>query len=167
MGNRKAFNRYLTDRAGQLSENYIYLKTKSIIMRTGLILLLFSNFFISSMAQLSLTVEINNLSNNTGKVLLELLDGKEQRLLALSAKIEDNTCIFVISDLKPGKYAFKYFHDENVNKELDTNWMGVPSEGFGFSNNAKIKFGPPSFSDMIFDVNENTKVECLPTYINF
>lgn len=136
-------------------------------MRILLILVLLSNFVISSVAQLSLRVEIENLSNNTGKVLLELLDDKEERVRALSEIIENNKCIIVISDLKPGKYAFKYFHDENENEELDMNWIGMPTEGFGFSNNAKIKFGPPSLDEMIFELKENTKVECIPAYIKF
>jgi len=133
-------------------------------MRIGLILLLFSNFFISSMAQLSLTIEIDNLSNSKGKVLVELIDSKEERVRGVSEKIVNNKCIIVISDLKPGQYAFKYFHDENENKELDTNWIGMPTEGFGFSNNAKGRFGPPPLSAMIFDLKENIKQKCIPLY---
>ena len=48
-------------------------------------------------------------------------------------------------DLPEGEYAISLFHDENGNKELDTNFIGIPKEAFGFSNNALGLMGPPSF----------------------
>jgi len=41
-----------------------------------------------------------------------------------------------------GKYAVSVFHDENSNGKLDTNFLGIPREGVGASNNAKGHFGP-------------------------
>lgn len=41
-------------------------------------------------------------------------------------------------------------HDENTNGKLDTNWIGIPAEGYGFSNDAKALLGAPSFSDASF-----------------
>ena len=46
-------------------------------------------------------------------------------------------------DLAPGRYALSAFHNENDNGELDTNLLGVPSEGYGFGNDASAAFGPP------------------------
>ncbi len=46
--------------------------------------------------------------------------------------------------LPTGTYALALIHDENGNGKLDT-MMGIPREGFGFSNNPAIRFGPPSF----------------------
>ena len=37
------------------------------------------------------------------------------------------------------------YHDENDNQKLDRNEMGIPSEGYGFSNGATAKYGPPQF----------------------
>ena len=51
-----------------------------------------------------------------------------------------------IHDLPPGRYAVNAFHDENGNAELDTNMLGLPSEGFGFANDAMGVMGPPSFA---------------------
>jgi len=48
-------------------------------------------------------------------------------------------------ELPPGAYALSLIHDENGNGRLDTR-LGIPREGFGFSNNPHIWFGPPSFS---------------------
>jgi len=49
-------------------------------------------------------------------------------------------------DIPPGKYAMAVIHDENMNGKLDTNWMGVPTEDCGFSNNATGVLGAPPFS---------------------
>jgi uncharacterized protein (DUF2141 family) len=51
-------------------------------------------------------------------------------------------------NLAPGDYAVQLFHDENNNGKMDTNLFGIPSEGFGFSNNARASFGPPAFAQM-------------------
>lgn len=50
-----------------------------------------------------------------------------------------------VGDLPSGDYAVALFHDENGNGRLDTRF-GLPVEGFGFSNNPRILFGPPSFA---------------------
>jgi uncharacterized protein (DUF2141 family) len=47
--------------------------------------------------------------------------------------------------LAPGRYAVAVMHDENANNELDTNMLGIPTEGYGFSRDATGWFGPPSF----------------------
>ena len=48
-------------------------------------------------------------------------------------------------DVPPGAYALSVIHDENGNGRLDTR-LGIPREGFAFSNNPRIWFGPPSFN---------------------
>ena len=135
------------------------------------------NFLISCILSLSISfslsgqvvlkVYISELKNNDGIVLLELRDGNEKFVKGLSQEIQKNSCVFVIRDLKPGKYSFKFFHDENKNKELDTNWLGIPKEGIGFSNNAKATFGPPSFDETVFEIKGNTVKKCLPHYYSF
>jgi uncharacterized protein (DUF2141 family) len=54
------------------------------------------------------------------------------------------SCDFV--DILPGTYALAVIHDENMDGKLNTKWFGIPTEGYGFSNNAKATFGPTSFS---------------------
>jgi uncharacterized protein (DUF2141 family) len=55
--------------------------------------------------------------------------------------------------LRPGTYALAIFHDENGNKKLDT-FLGIPREGFGFSRNPVVRFGPPRFGQAGFEVGE-------------
>jgi len=128
-----------------------------------LFLLLFSPFI--SISQIALTVNIEQLRNNKGKLLLELNNENEEVIKGFSEVITNNKSVIVINDLKPGKYAFKYFHDENNDEKLNTNFMGIPKEGYGFSNNASGKFGPPSFEKMIFEVSQSDTVKCIPSYI--
>jgi uncharacterized protein (DUF2141 family) len=50
-----------------------------------------------------------------------------------------------IFQVPPGRYAAVVIHDENSNMKLDRNFLGIPKEGFGFSNNPRVIFSAPSF----------------------
>jgi len=108
-----------------------------------------------SFPQFSLTIEIDGLRNNSGQIHLELNNEKKEQVAGITKIISSNKCIIVFENLKPGKYAFKFFHDENKNEKLDVNWLGIPKEGFGFSNNPSMKFGPPSFKNTLFDLTDS------------
>jgi uncharacterized protein (DUF2141 family) len=56
-----------------------------------------------------------------------------------------------IAGLAPGAYALSVIHDENQNGRLDT-FAGIPREGFGFSRNPTIRFGPPRFDQVRFEL---------------
>lgn len=111
-----------------------------------------------------LVIEISGLRNNEGVIQLELTDEAENVVKTVSAEIDNKKSSIILSDLSNGSYAFKYFHDENSNKTLDTN-MGIPQEGYGFSNNASSTFGPPNIEAMIFEYNKPMKMECTITYL--
>ena len=49
------------------------------------------------------------------------------------------------NNIPDGHYALAVYHDENLNGVLDVNDIGIPKEGYGFSRDARSKFGPPSF----------------------
>ena len=118
-----------------------------------------------NLAQNDITVKIVQLRNDKGHLLLELNDVNKETIGAHSEKIKDSVSIVVLKDLKPGKYAFKYFHDENDDEKLNTNFIGMPKEGFGFSNNAKGTFGIPAFEKMLFEVTKSDTLICIPTYM--
>ncbi len=48
--------------------------------------------------------------------------------------------------LPPGKYAVVVLHDENKDEKLDRNFLGIPTEGFGFANNPRVFLTAPSFA---------------------
>ena len=62
------------------------------------------------------------------------------------------TVAAVLTAPAPGRYGVKLFHDVNGDGKMDTNIVGFPTEPFGFSNDAPIRLGPPSFADAAFDI---------------
>lgn len=62
-----------------------------------------------------------------------------------------NGPVLVFRHVAPGTYAVSLFHDQNSNGRLDKA-LGIPREGYGFSRNAPVRFGPPSFADARFAV---------------
>ena len=58
--------------------------------------------------------------------------------------------------LPEGKYAIALFIDKNKNNKIDKNFLGIPKEQFGFSNNAMGKLSAPSFEEAMFEVKGNT-----------
>lgn len=72
---------------------------------------------------------------------------------ALKHSIPANTPNLRLEYLPYGSWAVSVIHDENGNARLDT-FAGIPREGFGFSRNPRIGFGPPRFTAAQFDVGE-------------
>jgi len=134
-------------------------------MKYILFLSLFCYFIpLVSIAQVTLTIEIEELRNNNGQLHLELSNENEERLVAITGAISENRCVIVIENLEPGMYAFRYFHDENMNDKLDTNWLGIPKEGFGFSNEPRMTFGLPSFEKTLFELINSEVKTSKPKY---
>ena len=59
---------------------------------------------------------------------------------------------FVFANLRPGIYAAAAFQDENRSGDFDTNLIGLPREGYGFSNGARVLLGPPAFEDALVEL---------------
>ena len=80
---------------------------------------------------------------NTGKM-------RAQRIVPVTSSGKIN---ITFNDLPPGTYAISCFHDVNGNGQLDKNWMGIPSEPYGFSNNARPKFRAPNWAETQFTLS--------------
>jgi uncharacterized protein (DUF2141 family) len=99
----------------------------------------------------SLTLVVPGLASNEGKVIIALFDSAEgfekEGAFVRSAFVEpeNRRAVWTFGDLPFGEYALRLFHDENGNEKLDTNWVGIPKERYGFSNDARGKFGPPGY----------------------
>jgi len=101
--------------------------------------------------------EIDGLRNDKGQVLCAIYssaDGfpkKGDKAVAhATSSISAGHAVCEFPGLNPGTYAISVFHDENSNGKLDTNFIGIPREGVGASNNAKGHFGPPKFDAAVF-----------------
>ena len=103
-------------------------------------------------------VKILNIRNSNGPVACALFDSPDgfpaeylhfaTSIMVIKVRDKQARCDFL--NISQGTYSLVVVHDENMNSKLDTNWLGVPTEGYGFSNDAKAMFGPPSFSAASF-----------------
>lgn len=59
--------------------------------------------------------------------------------------------VVVVHNVPPGRYAAQGFHDENGNGKVDRGLFGIPKEGVGFSNDAKIRMAPPKWDEAAFE----------------
>jgi uncharacterized protein (DUF2141 family) len=66
-----------------------------------------------------------------------------------------------VTGVPAGTWAVLAYQDENENGELDRNLIGIPSENYGFSRDARSKFGPPSFEDAAIAVKDEPTVTTL------
>lgn len=111
-----------------------------------------------------LTIVVENLRSAEGNVYVALWDAaegftKHDAALILSDRPATFGQVrFTFNSLKPGLYAVVSFHDENRNGDLDRTWLGLPDEGLGFSNGARIDLGPPSFEEAAFELKAEHEV---------
>lgn len=106
----------------------------------------------------NITVTVTKLSAASGKLMIELEDQNGKAIDAKAATVKGKTCVVVFEDVAPGTYAIQYYHDENDNGKMDTGIFGIPTEGYGFSNDARGFMGPPDFEDMLFEVKGNVEM---------
>lgn len=81
----------------------------------------------------------------------------DSALVKRIVKIGKETETIVLDNIPEGHYAIAIYHDENLNGKLDANKMGIPMEGYGFSNNPKMS-GRPKFEQAAFDFSGNDTI---------
>ncbi len=109
----------------------------------------------------TLTVEFSNIKNDKGKIWVAVYntdDGWMKDMVTGDSATISNQTSSINFTLPAGEYAVSVFHDENENKKLDTNSIGIPKEKYGFSNNPKSTFGPPSYSKAKFTLQEDKRI---------
>ena len=108
----------------------------------------------------NIRVVVNNLRNTDGFVGVALFDAskgfpdKPDRALVGKRISAGDHGEVVFADVPYGTYAVSVLHDENGNGKMDKTFIGIPKEGFGTSNNPKIRRGPPSFSESSFNLEK-------------
>ncbi|GAB2511615.1 DUF2141 domain-containing protein [Lysobacter humi (ex Lee et al. 2017)] len=103
-----------------------------------------------------LTVQLTDIRATTGTLQVALVDapgfgGQARPLQGTGGPASGDAQAFVFRDVAPGRYAVMVIHDENGNGRLDTNMLGMPTEGYGFSNNPRV-MRRPTFDEAAFDV---------------
>ena len=111
---------------------------------------------------------VKRLNSDKGAVVLTLYsdskkeafpDKTENALCIKRIEIKDWEAQAICEAIPAGTYAASVWHDENDNKKFDKNLMGIPKEGYGFSNDAvtggHFHFRPPDFEDAAFMVGKD------------
>lgn len=100
-------------------------------------------------------VEFTNLRNANGNLLVAICPQETftQRICAHVGDAPAAKGRVVVHDVPPGIYAVQAIHDENGNSEFDRSRIGWPLEGVAFSRDARIRFGPPAFSDAAVEIS--------------
>jgi len=113
----------------------------------------------------TLTVNIIDIENNRGQILIGLYNQEEGfRETNMTYKkgvlttLDDKNVTYHFMDIPYGEYAISLFHDENNNGELDSNFIGIPQEGYGFSNNVRPVLRPASFKEAKFMLNSDLNI---------
>jgi len=123
----------------------------------------------TAMSQHRVEVTITGIRDTTGVVMVGLFTDSKSFLkkpsYGTSMKSQKGEMRTVIEGVPPGDYAVSIIHDANRNGELDSNFMGIPKEGFGFSNNVMGTFGPPSFEKAMIKVNSSTQISIRARYL--
>jgi uncharacterized protein (DUF2141 family) len=109
-------------------------------------------------------VQIRNMRNSTGTVDCALFESPQgfptevlrsaTNVMIIKGRQTQARCDF--ADIPPGRYALAVVHDENMTGKLDTKGLGIPTEGYGFSNDVTGVFGAPAFSAASFAYDGRT-----------
>jgi uncharacterized protein (DUF2141 family) len=110
-----------------------------------------------------LTVNITDVEQGKGHLMIGLYASQEdyksgKASFSTKVKAVNGKEVAIFENIPDGEYAIKMYQDENDNNEMDFNMMGIPKEGYGFSNNVGM-FGAPEYTEAKFVVKENTAIE--------
>ena len=122
--------------------------------------LLFLSF--SVWGQNKIVVNVNNFENNKGSCIVCLYNdakafaGKGSPVQCSTVSINNKTAQANFESVAEGTYAVSVIHDANNNKKFDTNFLGIPTEGYGASQNDLPFAAAPKFDANKFTVTTNS-----------
>ena len=117
-----------------------------------------SAFAIGSAHAQELIVKVTMVKSTQGEVgcaLFSSANGFPTENVALPTKWQASSTDGVVcrfTDIKPGPYAVAVSHDLNGNRRTDTNFLGIPKEDWGVSNNVRPNLRAPTFDEARFEV---------------
>jgi uncharacterized protein (DUF2141 family) len=128
---------------------------------------MFLNVDLTGAAQ-DLVVIVKNVNDQPGNLMVGLFDSEKtflkKALRGEKVPAQPGTVRAVFKNVQAGEYAISAFHDSNGNEKLDTNFIGIPKEGVGFSNDAIGTFGPASFDKAKFTCPTSQPVSVTMKY---
>lgn len=138
------------------------MKETSVVVFALISWVLFGSFSNQSETDSSVEIRvvikgIKPVAGNIGLLLFKSKEGfpgdRDKSVMQAKIIVKSGSMEHIFSSLSPGRYAVSIVHDANNNGKLDTNFMGIPKEGYGVSNNAINSFGPPRFDESSFVIS--------------
>ena len=111
-----------------------------------------------------LTINVKGFPSSKGEAYIAIYRATDdfpvfgKQFKGKTSTIAGTTSKVVFSKLPDGSYSVAVYHDKNNNKILDKNYLGIPTESYGFSNNARRTFSAPSFEEASFMVSANKTI---------
>ncbi|ELR99500.1 DUF2141 domain-containing protein [Gloeocapsa sp. PCC 73106] len=112
----------------------------------------------------TLTIQVSGLRNANGNLCVALFNSPDgypsnitEAIRLSSVLIETTPQVILFEELAYGTYAIVAFHDENGDSKLNTNFLGIPKEGIGFSGDPKIWRGVPAYEKVKFEFTPEEK----------
>ena len=133
---------------------------KTVVLSISLMLYTLVSFGQSGI----IVVEINGCENSDGVIQMGLYNSKsgfpefDKSYKAVVLNPSKETVVHTFTSIPAGTYAIAVWHDEDEDQKINTNWLGIPSENYGFSLNKFGTFGPPDFEDVSFEVVDNKTI---------
>lgn len=120
-----------------------------------------------------LTLTVSGIKKTKGFLLIAVFDNAEDyendgnkgndngsyAIKKIKIPVKEKTQTVEIEGLDFGSYGIKLYQDINDNGSLDKNFLGIPMEPFGFSNNAQATFSAPDFEETVFDFDGNAAIK--------
>lgn len=113
----------------------------------------------------TLIVDVENIEENKGIIWVGLYDSERNFLIKENATVvegilvqQNNRQQFELNNIPIGTYAMALVHDINHNGEMDTNFIGIPTEPYGFSQPPRSKWRIPRFQEVQFDFKQSHQV---------
>ena len=132
-----------------------------IVHDTMKLLVVLSSFMLFPLSKSNLIVEVKSIPNSRGNIFIGLFRPKDEfpvfgkQYIGKIIPVSGRKLSYSFNELAEGKYAVAVFHDENKNGKLDKNYLGIPVEAYGFSNNARRTFSAPSFEEAEINVKSD------------
>ncbi|WP_369058682.1 DUF2141 domain-containing protein [Caulobacter sp. 73W] len=118
-----------------------------------------------------LTVQVLGVRAAMGEMAVTIYPDNPKRFLAPKGKLYRVRAITtapmttVCFNVPPGAYAVAIYHDQNGDRDFNRSVIGMPTEGFGFSNDAPTKVGLPSFESVRFVVKDDVTIRSTLRYL--
>lgn len=111
-----------------------------------------------------LSIHVKNIKAHKGSIFIAVYNNTDNymkdRVYEQIKPVTDIGSLNIEMNMPYGNYAITIFHDVNSNEDLDANFIGIPKEPYGFSNNAKGSFGPPDYDASKFEFrSEGQEIE--------